>query len=75
MYPLPSVNNVATGEKIRQIMKEKNLTVSDVQDYLNLEAVQTIYHWFHGRNAPSLDNLYALSKYFGVSIDEILCGN
>ena len=70
-----TLNHEATGQKIKQIMKEKNLTVGDIQDYLDFQAVQGIYRWFQGRSMPSLDNLYALSKLFQVPIDEILCGN
>ncbi len=75
MSTFPTINQKATGDKIKQIMKEQNLTVYDIQDYLGFGAVQGIYHWFHGRSMPSIDNLYALSKLFQVPIDEILCGN
>ena len=72
--PYPILNYEATGQKIKQIMKEQNRTVSEIKEYLELEAVQGIYHWFRGRSMPTIDNLYALSKLFQVPIDEILCG-
>lgn len=40
--------------------------------YLGLEHPQAIYHWQHGRNLPSVDNLYALSKLWGVPMDKII---
>ena len=48
-----------TGQRIKQIMEEKNLTVRDLQKHLGISTTQGIYHWFKGRNLPSIDNLYA----------------
>ncbi len=75
MNTYPMINSLKTGQKIRQIMKEQNKTVRWIQRELGLESVQSIYHWFHGRSMPTIDNLYALSKLFQIPIDEILCGN
>lgn len=73
MYPVVDLSG--TGQKIRQIMKQQNLTVRDMQEYLGLSTPQSIYHWLSGRNMPSVDNLYALSELFGVPVDAMLCGN
>ena len=56
-------------------MQNRGLTVKEVQEYLDFGTAQSIYHWFNGRNLPSLDNLYALSELFKVSVDDMLCGN
>lgn len=64
-----------TGENIRRLMKEKGYSVSYLQKYLKLSTTQSIYHWFQGRNLPSVDNLYALSALFQVPIDAMLEGN
>ena len=64
-----------TGQRIKQIMEEKNLTVRDLQKHLGISTTQGIYHWFKGRNLPSIDNLYALSELFEVPIDAMVCGN
>ena len=71
----PIINVRGTGQRIRKIMEERGYTVSDVQEYLNLTTPQSIYHWFRGRNLPTIDNLYALSELFKVPIDEMVCGN
>lgn len=73
MYP--TIDMKATGDHIWQIMQRKNITVRDVQQYLNLGSVQSVYHWLSGRNMPAIDNLYALSALFGLSVDDILIGN
>ena len=49
-----------------------DLAATDLQAYLGLEHPQAIYHWQHGRNLPSVDNLYALSKLWGVPMDKII---
>ena len=47
----------------------------NIQNYLGFATSQSIYHWFAGRNMPSIDNLYALSELFGVPVDEMLTGS
>ena len=53
----------------------KRLTVKDIQEFLELSTPQSIYHWFDGRNLPTLDNLYALSDLFQLPVDALLIGN
>ena len=46
MYPVIDMNR--TGERIRQVMERKNVTPKDIQKYMNLSCVQTVYHWLDG---------------------------
>lgn len=71
----PMINKKATGVRLRRIMDERGLSVKDVQEYLGLAGVQSIYHWLNGITVPSVDNLYALKTLLQVPIDEMLCGN
>ena len=73
MYPV--IDMKRTGERIRQIMERKKVTPKDIQKYMNLACVQTVYHWIDGTSIPSIDNLYALSVLFETSIDDILRGS
>lgn len=73
MYP--TIDMKATGMRIRQIMNQRKLTVKDVQKYLNLSSVQSIYHWFNGQSVPTVDNLYALSELFQLPVDAMIVGN
>ena len=68
----PTIDLAATGAHIRQLRLEQGYSVQDLQIYLGLEHPQAIYHWQHGRNLPSVDNLYALSKLWGVPMDKII---
>ena len=39
---------------------------------LNLSCPQSVYRWGRGKAMPSVDNLYMISKIFGVSMEELL---
>ena len=71
----PTIDMHRTGQNIRRIMRLRGLSVRDVQEFLELSTPQSIYHWFDGRNMPTVDNLYALSELFRVPVDEMLKGN
>jgi len=46
--------------------------VVDLQYFLGLASPQAIYYWQRGVNLPTVDHLYALSRLFKVSMDDIL---
>ena len=68
---IPVISKRETGWNIRILMDKYNLTVKDVQEYLGLGSQQSIYHWLNGISMPTIDNLYALSSLFGVSMPDI----
>ena len=72
---VPQIDMHKTGQNIKDMMGMKGITAKDVQEYLGLAAVQSIYHWFAGRSLPTVDNLYALSELLCVPIDALVCGN
>ncbi len=73
MFPL--ISKKETGIHLRKIMDERGIAVRDVQEYLGLGSVQSVYHWLNGLSMPTIDNLYALSELFGLPIDEMVRGN
>lgn len=73
MFPL--INKRETGINLRKIMDERGVSVKDIQKYLGLANVQSIYHWLNGISMPTIDNLYALSELFKLPIDAMVCGN
>ncbi len=73
MYPM--IDREKTGAHLRKLMKENHVTPADICEYLSLACVQTVYRWLSGGNIPSVDNLYALSQFFDVSMDELIVGN
>ncbi|MCM1538264.1 MAG: helix-turn-helix transcriptional regulator [bacterium] len=71
----PTINMKATGIRLRQLMKQKNLSPKAVQDYLGLSCVQSVYRWMSGCSIPTVDHLYALSALFQIPMDQIIVGN
>lgn len=71
----PVIDMKRTGQNIKEIMQRRGMTVKNVQEFLELGAPQSIYHWLDGRNMPTIDNLYALSELFRLPVDAILKGN
>ena len=73
MFPI--IDKKKTGIHLRRIMDERGFSVKDIQEYLGLGSVQSIYHWLNGISMPTIDHLYALSALFRLPIDDMLCGS
>ncbi len=63
--------NLAIGEKIRKLRRDKNLTQEEVAQHLGV-SFQSVSKWERGDGYPDITLLPALSRYFGVSTDELL---
>jgi len=72
---LPMIDKQGTAKRIRYFMKVNRLRPTDLQTYLGLTCVQTVYRWLEGINIPSVDNLYALSYLFGIKMDDMIVGS
>ena len=68
----PHIDIRGTGENLREMTRRRGLGVRDIQYFLGLSSAKGIYHWFEGRNLPSLDNLYALSRLLDVPMDMLI---
>ncbi len=71
----PVLDLVATGNRIRELRKQKHLTVEEVSRFMGFESVQAVYKWQRGESLPTVDNLYALSCLLNIPIDSILMGS
>ena len=58
------------GEKIALLRKEKNITQTELAEYLVL-APQTVSRWEVGNGAPEISLLPKIAAFFGVSIDDL----
>lgn len=72
-FEYPVIDKRKTGDTLKRYMQERGLTDRDVQEYLGLACVQTVYRWTTGISIPTIDNLYALSRLMKVSIDDLIC--
>ncbi len=68
----PVVDMKKTGKRIRELMKANNIRTRDIVEYMGFESEQSVYKWLRGDSLPKVDNLFALSRLFGTSMDNIL---
>ena len=61
-------------EKLQQLRKQKGLTQEELAEALFVSRT-AISKWESGRGYPSIDSLKAISKFFSVTIDELLSGD
>lgn len=61
-------------EKLQALRKQKNLTQEELAEVLFVSRT-AISKWESGRGYPSIDSLKAVSKFFGITIDELLSGD
>ena len=71
----PVLDMKATGERIKELRMEHKMKVCEVARFMGFESDQAVYKWQRGESLPTVDNLYALSKLFETSVDEILIGD
>ena len=62
-----------TGEFIRELRKEKNMTQVELAEKLNCTD-KAVSRWETGKGLPDADMLLSLSSVFGISINELLLG-
>ncbi len=67
-----SIQQEATGNRIRELLLNNGYTVKDIQEVMGFENPQAVYKWLSGKSLPSLDNLLILSKVLHTSIEDIL---
>lgn len=71
-FQFPVIDLRRTGEHLRDMLRERNLSPKEVQQILRIGSTQTIYDWYKGRTLPSLDNMVALGRLLGCSVEELL---
>ncbi len=62
---------VATGRRIKALVDEKRIAISDIGKTLNISP-QAIYKWSTGKNLPTIRNMFLLSKMLKVDVDDML---
>ena len=60
------------NEKLQELRKGKGLTQEELAEELFVSRT-AVSKWESGRGYPSIDSLKAISRYFSVTIDELIC--
>ena len=68
----PHFDMVASGERMKQIRKQRNISVKQVMEYMGFGSTQAVYKWEAGKCYPQADNLVALAILYNVSPMELL---
>ena len=58
-------------EKLQELRKNKGITQEELAENLYVSRT-AISKWESGRGYPSIDSLKAISRYFSVTIDELV---
>jgi len=67
----PVIDPERTGERIRMVLRENGASVTAVSEYLGISR-SSIYKSLRGETVLSLDNIYALSVYLGISVNDMI---
>ena len=59
-------------EKLQELRKSRGLTQEELAEALYVSRT-AISKWESGRGYPSIDSLKEISRFFSVSIDELIC--
>ena len=60
------------NEKLQELRKSKGLTQEELAEKLFVSRT-AVSKWESGRGYPSIDSLKEISRYFSVTIDELIC--
>ena len=65
------LDSAKIGEFLRTIRQKNGYTQSGLSSLLNISD-KAVSRWESGLSLPDMDNMYALSKIYGVTVDDIL---
>ena len=68
----PEIDVRATGRNICSHLEAHEILKSEFRLYLGYTSAEAIYRSPKGKNLPTLQNLYAISRILGVSINDLL---
>ena len=60
------------GEKLQELRKTKGLTQEEIAASLYVSRT-AVSKWESGRGYPNIDSLKEISKFFSITIDELIC--
>ena len=67
----PVIDPEGTGRRIRELLRDGGVSVTSASEYLGISR-SSMYKALRGDTVLSLDNVYALSVYLGISVNEML---
>ena len=68
----PNIDLIKTGERLKREIAGRGYSVREIQQFFHFSCPQPVYRWLRGEALPKIDHLYALSRLFGVHLEELL---
>lgn len=62
------------NKKLQELRKQKGMTQEELAETLFVSRT-AVSKWESGRGYPNIESLKAISKFFGVTVDELLSGD
>ena len=62
------------NEKLQELRKQKGYTQEEVAEALFVSRT-AVSKWESGRGYPNIESLKLIAKFYGISVDELLCGD
>jgi predicted XRE-type DNA-binding protein len=71
MMPYPVINLEETGRNIRNMIRERDITVAEISSFLGINR-SSVYKVMRGEAVFSLDNMFALSMLLDTSVNDMI---
>ena len=68
----PVIDMEKTGENIKKLRMQHNMSVRQLQEIFGFSSPQSIYKWQWGDSLPDISNLLLMSSLWGVPVEQIL---
>lgn len=66
------IDKVKTGKNLSNLMRDKHISIFDLQMALRLQSPTNIYAWCRGKYTPNADYLAKIAYVLHCKIDDII---
>ena len=70
----PGISVEAIGKRIDTLFSSRQISTQQACEMFGI-SYQAVHKWRHGCTLPDIENMYYLSRLFGVTIDYIISGD
>lgn len=70
---MKNIDKKAVGRRIKNIRLSKGLTLADFGEILKAD-ISNICRWENGKMLPSKNRIYKISKFAGITVNQLLYG-
>ncbi len=72
MHERHTIDMIATGVKIKYLIKQSCYSYEEIAQMLGFETPRVIYEWMRGNKKPSLESAYNLSLILNCKIEDLI---